>query len=185
MTTTLTSPQVAILTAKLARMSIVDRQEAGEAELSDALDALVSGGYAEKEATFGGHRFSLTETGRAAAAQGHVADAVRESPNSPESRAKAALWYWLLINGYLPGYHGHRAYYGPIGHLLLCGLDLNRSAAVDDDEWETWAGTFTSPARNVGVSGRATCRCGQISGLTIFAEVESIVALLSETLSIN
>lgn len=55
-------------------------------------------------------------------------------------------------------------------HLAECGLDAAASTMPTDDGWTEFAGTFAEDDRYSGLSGKATCRCGLVKGITIYAE---------------
>ena len=113
---------------------------------------------------------TLTETGTALAATAR-ATMLTTTATDGGGRANAALWLWLVVNGSEQGSYGDDYPYGrrgQIAHLLLCGLDLDKSGGVKDD--------------SLTVSGRAVCTCGQVQ-VQIKAQVESITALISQVLA--
>lgn len=79
------------------------------------------------------------------------------------------LWAYLLAHGGVScGYATMRP--DAVVHLAECGLDTAASTTPGDDNWTEFAGTFAEDDRHSGLSGRGTCRCGLVRGVTVHAD---------------
>ena len=178
----------ALLAAKIQRNELVHFETNGKGQTAeDVLQPLVDAGLVSLGRPFMRAAVAdLTAEGVEAAASVTPA-MLTGAQNSPAARAQAAMWLFLLLNGHTPGSYGSTHPFGErgeIAHVLTCGLDLTRSSSVSDDTWSSWGGTFSSDNRHVGISGEASCRCGQVMRHSVKHEVESIADLLAQTLAL-
>lgn len=88
----------------------------------------------------------------------------------PEMRAKAGLWAYLLFYGAKYSYYGNLN--GPSHvqeqtvHILLCGLDLERSSTPSHGYWTQFTDTYAEDDETEkGLEGFATCKCGWYTDL--------------------
>lgn len=103
---------------------------------------------------------------------------------TPEMRAKAGLWAYLLFYGAKYSYYGNLN--GPAHvqeqtlHILLCGLDLESSSTPSYGSWTQFTDTYDEePESETGLEGFATCKCGWYADLQ-FTQRD---VLVSEVLS--
>lgn len=178
------NPRLPLLLAKLHKHDYVGshRRADFKVDVDGILLELATLGLLDLGDTFAGYTsVTLTTLGQSKM-RTPVADALTPGVKvTPENRAFAALWSWLLIHGWEDGGYDSQEHYGKgctVLHLIVCGLSKSKSSAVRDDVWTTWGGTFADGDRVTGVSGTATCLCGKVDDVPLRAEVESITGLI-------
>jgi hypothetical protein len=164
----------ALTCAKLAQPGVASLLEGlDEFGLTVALDFVVAGYMDETVNTYYKKNvpystYEINEHGLQHARTVTYADLAGENSQSPFN----ALWMLLLLKG-----GEHRYYSGetidPLGsqgqmlHLTSCGLDPLKSSIPTDDHWSYFGGTFVEDDEQSGISGHASCRCGDIEDYTV------------------
>lgn len=166
----------------LTRDFNVNVREADELTTAALLTLLNDGLVIGENLGLGWEGYDITDRG-SDARSGLALDLLVVFPGASTSSGDVALWVWLLLHGgVVPQYGISPELSTEVLHLLVCGLDLARSDSVRDDVWYIWGGSFADDERRAGVSGSATCRCGEVSELQLVAEVSSVTKLLRQML---
>lgn len=113
---------------------------------------------------------------------------------SASERAKASLWMHLVMKGkVIDSYYDSYSLYGKwdwfpnpqLLHVLICGLDFEKSSCPTISSWESFGGTFVESDKHQGLLGLATCRCEEIENDEIVYTGETFESLIPIILGEN
>ena len=133
--------------------------------------------------------FIITPAGRAHAAKATMSDlfpGVDFDAGTSSERAKGHLWMHLAMKGKTAEWYDSYSRYEPYDwfptekllHMLICGLDFEKSSTPTISGWESFAGTFDEAEKHNGLVGSATCRCGEAENEEVVLTDETFETLI-------